>query len=201
MPFNHNHHYHRLLLRKVPEHARTALDVGCGHGLFARRLEQRGLDVDAIDPAGEVIEIAKQQSNGSKVRFRTADATTCELGTYDYISALASLHHMPFDTVSRLRDALNPGGTLAVLGLYDDRPSDRWIDVAAIPANVVAKLVVYAAERVRGLPPEQQPYPPAKGTDLTWEQLKQDSSRLLPGRTMRRLVFWRYLMVYRKPMG
>ncbi|GAB3422282.1 class I SAM-dependent methyltransferase [Flindersiella endophytica] len=200
MPFNHNHHYHRLLLRKVPQHARTALDVGCGHGLFARRLEQRGLDVDAIDPSDEVIEVAKQQSNGSKVRFRTADATTCELGQYDYVSCLASLHHTPFDTVTRLRDALNPGGTLAVLGLYDDLPSDRWIDVAAIPANVIAKLAVYTTDRVRGLPPEP-PYPPVAVPDLTWEQLKKESSKLLPGRKLRRLVFWRYLMVYRKPIG
>jgi SAM-dependent methyltransferase len=200
MPFNHNHHYHRLLLRKVPAQARTALDVGCGHGLFARRLEQRGLDVDAIDPSEEAVEIAKQQSNGSKVRFRTADATTCELSTYDYISCLASLHHMPFDTVTRLRDALNPGGTLAVLGLYDDLPSEHWIDVAAIPANAIARLAVYAADRVRGLPPNP-PYPPVAAPDLTWEQTKQESGKLLPGRQIRRLVFWRYLMVYRKPMG
>jgi SAM-dependent methyltransferase len=200
MPFNHNHHYHRLLLRKVPEHARTALDVGCGHGLFARRLEQRGLDVDAIDPSEEAIEIAEQQSNGSKVRFRTADAITCELRTYDYISALASLHHMPFDTVTRLRDALNPGGTLAVLGLYDDRPSDRWIDVAASPANAIAKLAVYAADRARGLSPKP-PYPPSRAPDLTWVQLKQESGRLLPDRRIRRLLLWRYLLVYRKPIG
>jgi hypothetical protein len=107
---------------------------------------------------------------------------------------------MPFDTVTRLRDALNPGGTLAVLGLYDDLPSDHWIDVAAIPANAIARLAVYAADRVRGLPPDP-PYPPVALPDLTWEQLKQESSRLLPDRKIRRLVFWRYLMVYRKPIG
>src|SRR5262245_21933560 len=168
MPFNHNHHYHRLLLRQIPKHARTALDVGCGHGRFARRLEQRGLDVDAIDPSEQAVEIAEQLSNGSKVRFRTADATTCELGRYDYISCLASLHHMPFETVTRLRDALNPGGRLAVLGLYDDRPSDYWTNLAAIPANVIAKVAVNAADRVRGQPPEP-PYPPVAWPDLTWE--------------------------------
>lgn len=200
MPFNHNDHYHRLLLRQVPRNARTALDVGCGNGRFARRLEQRGLDVDAIDPSEQTVEIARQQPNGSKVSFRVADATTCELGRYDYISCLASLHHMPFETVTRLRDALNPGGALAVLGCYDDLPSDHWIDVAAIPANAIARVAMYVADRVRRLPPEP-PYPPVALPDLTWERTKEQSSTLLPGRTMRRLVFWRYLMVYRKPIG
>jgi hypothetical protein len=30
MPFDHNDHYHPLLLRQVPRDAVTALDVGCG---------------------------------------------------------------------------------------------------------------------------------------------------------------------------
>jgi len=49
MPFNHNDHYHRLLLRQLPPGCRRALDVGCGTGRFARRLAQRGIQVDAID--------------------------------------------------------------------------------------------------------------------------------------------------------
>jgi SAM-dependent methyltransferase len=200
MPFNHNDHYHRLLLRQLPNEARTALDVGCGLGRFARRLEQRGLDVDAVDPSEDVIALAKQRANGSNVRFRAGDATDRELERYDYISCLASIHHMPFDTVTRFRDALNPGGVLAILGCYDDATvSDRLIDVVAIPANAVARLTVYAKDRARGVAPSLSP--PARNPEMTFEQLKQESQRLLPGRRIRRLVFWRYLLVYRKPVG
>lgn len=55
MAFDHNDHYHPLLLRQVPSGAATALDVGCGTGLFARRLAARGVVVDAVGrwrPAG-----------------------------------------------------------------------------------------------------------------------------------------------------
>jgi hypothetical protein len=36
--WNHNSHYHDLLLAAVPPGCRRALDVGCGLGTFARKL-------------------------------------------------------------------------------------------------------------------------------------------------------------------
>lgn len=42
MPFDHNDHYLRLLLRQVPRNCGAALDVGCGTGRFARRLAHLG---------------------------------------------------------------------------------------------------------------------------------------------------------------
>lgn len=58
MPFDHNDHYHRLLLRRLPPGGRTAPDVGCGTGRFAVRLARRGYAVDALDPSAEVIAAA-----------------------------------------------------------------------------------------------------------------------------------------------
>lgn len=111
MPFDHNNHYHRLLLRKVPPGALTALDVGCGTGRFARRLAARGLRVDAIDACPEAV-AAAGTAPAPGVTFRTADVTGVDLPTahYDLITCLASLHHMPFGTVTALRAALAPGG-------------------------------------------------------------------------------------------
>jgi hypothetical protein len=36
--YNHNEHYANLLLRQVPSDCRSALDMGCGDGGFARHL-------------------------------------------------------------------------------------------------------------------------------------------------------------------
>ncbi|WP_435869797.1 class I SAM-dependent methyltransferase [Amycolatopsis methanolica] len=100
MPFDHNHAYHRLLLRHVPAGTRTALDVGCGAGRFTRKLAAAGLAVEGIDPSAEVVAAARALGPG--ITYRNGDVTTAELDRYDFISRLASLHHV-------LRAALNPG--------------------------------------------------------------------------------------------
>lgn len=51
--WNHNIHYHRLILDAVPAGASSALDVGCGNGLLSTELHSRvskvaGIDLDAV---------------------------------------------------------------------------------------------------------------------------------------------------------
>ncbi|QEV19691.1 class I SAM-dependent methyltransferase [Streptomyces alboniger] len=193
MPFDHNDHYHPLLLRHLPPHGRTALDIGCGTGRFARRLAARGYEVDALDPSAEVI--AEAEALGGGPRYRRADVTAEDLpeGHYDVITCLASLHHMPFTTLTRLRAALAPGGTLLVLGCY---AGATWWDLAAAPANALARLTVYAGERVRGThaPPLKAP---VRQPDMTLPRIRAEAARLLPGSRVRQLLFWRYLLTYR----
>src|ERR1700730_3244304 len=90
VPFNHNDHYHPLLLRQVPAGARTALDVGCGTGRFARRLAAAGLDVDGIDQSDEVIDAACAfgTPGPGKITYRQEDVTKATLpdARYDFIS-------------------------------------------------------------------------------------------------------------------
>ncbi len=221
MPFDHNDHYHRLLLRLLPSDCRTALDVGCGTGRFALRLAERGVEVDAIDASAEVIEAARSLSpppgtGRPTPRFRQADVTRTDLPRehYDYVSCLASLHHVPFDTVAGLRDALAPGGVLVVLGCYPEvSKTDRAWSLAAVPVNAAARLAVGARERLRpgrgdargarddvrdGLASVRAPVR-RPGTPLT--EIRREAAALLPGSTLRRLLFWRYLLVYRKPGG
>lgn len=207
VPFDHNDHYHRLLLRQVPAGCRTALDVGCGTGGFARRLADRGIAVDAIDPSAEMIEAARALSadrpGRPAPRYRRADATRTGLpaGHYDFVSCLASLHHMPFGTVAALRDALAPGGVLAVLGCHREASgADRAWSLAAVPVNAAARLAVAARERLR---PDHGgpvlPRAPVRQPGMTLAEVRREAAVLLPGAALRRLLFWRYLLVYRKP--
>ncbi|MFI6325081.1 class I SAM-dependent methyltransferase [Nonomuraea sp. NPDC050556] len=185
MTFNHNDHYHRLLLRQVPSGARRALDVGCGTGRFARTLAERGLEVDAIDPA--------TSGAGPGVRFLRGDAASMDLPAahYDYISCLASLHHMPFETVTRLRASLAPGGVLVVLGCYPESTrSDYLLSLLAVPCNALMRLAL----STRPAPEETAPVTPPK---MTLPETRRAADQLLPGHTLRRLLFWRYLLIFR----
>ncbi|MFF2144537.1 class I SAM-dependent methyltransferase [Kitasatospora sp. NPDC058190] len=195
MPFDHNDHYHRLLLRRLPTGARRALDVGCGTGAFARALARRGVEVEAVDRDAAVIAAARADASG--IHFRQADIEDLELppGRYDYISCLASLHHLPIGTLDRLREALAPGGVLVVLGCYrEETARDRLIGLAAVPVNAVCRLAVHLRER--GTRPGV-PAPVAMPT-TSLAEVRAYAARHLPGFTLRQLLFWRYLLVHRR---
>jgi SAM-dependent methyltransferase len=205
MPFDHNDHYHRLLLRQLPPDCRAALDVGCGTGRFARRLARRGIEVDAIDPSPEAIAAARTLSGWTpgdvSPRFMRSDVTEAELakGHYDFISCLASIHHMPFDTVTALRSALAPGGVLVILGCYKEKtPLDWTWSLLAVPVNAAARLVVAAIDRFRpasaGL---GRAAIPVRQPSMSLARIRLEAATLLPGSRIRRLLFWRYLLVFR----
>lgn len=203
MGFNHNDHYHPLLLDQLPPGPGVALDVGCGNGRFARRLAATGMHVEAIDRSGPMIDLARAAGSPGPgtISYRQADLVAGKLPgeAYDFISCLAMLHHVPFDTVTKLRDALLPGGVLAVLGL--GRPStfaDYARAVVTSPVNALARLVVYAGDRLNG-GVDPLPTAPVVETFPPMNRIRRDAARLLPGSRVRNLLFYRYLLVYRRP--
>jgi SAM-dependent methyltransferase len=200
--FNHNDFYHRYLLRQVPRPCDRALDIGCGTGLFARRLAQRAQTVEAIDRAPEVIARARAQSHDTpRVHYAEADLADYDLGTarYDFISGIASIHHMPFaETITKLREALAPGGVLAILGLcrYETR-AEYLPDLIAAPANLAAKAAVRAKVRLGSRAAGSGPAP-SMNAQMTLPEIRSEAARLLPGAVIRRRLFWRYSLIYRQ---
>ncbi|MEU0099770.1 class I SAM-dependent methyltransferase [Streptomyces sp. NPDC006267] len=207
MPFDHNDHYHRLLLRQVPRNCGTALDVGCGTGRFARRLARLGIEVDAIDLSEEAIAEARALSGRIAVdrslRFQHADVTEVELPRkhYGFISCLAGIHHMPFGTVAALRDALAPGGVLVILGCYPEKTRLDWAwSLAAVPVNAVARLAAAVRGRLRPVSAatgRERVKAPVRQPAMPLHQIRREAAVLLPGCSIRRLLFWRYLLVFR----
>jgi SAM-dependent methyltransferase len=207
VPFAHNDHYQRLLIRQLPAGGRTALDVGCGTGRFARRLARRGYDVDAIDLSAETLATARALSAqiwaAGTIHWQRADITTVDLPDkhYDFISCVASIHHVPFETVGKLRDALTHGGVLAILGLYNEETVSDWmLSLAAVPVNAAARVAVAISDKLQPTwegQVQRQVSAPTTNPDMTLEQIRTAAEEL-PGSTIRRLLFWRYLLVYRK---
>jgi hypothetical protein len=97
---------------------------------------------------------------------------------------------VPFDTVTRLRAALKPGGVLAVLGCYrEDFPRDLPSSLVAVGVNAVARLThLGRGERMSA---------PVATPSSTLVEIRADAARLLPGRSVRKLLFWRYLLVFK----
>jgi SAM-dependent methyltransferase len=191
--WNHNSHYARLLLAAVPRPCERALDVGCGLGGFARQLAQHAGHVIAIDREPEAVERARELSHGvGNPSYVEADFMTCELGNdFDFVSFVASLHHLPFDAaLTKAAGLLRPGGVLAVLGL------DRARSFAHAAARSAIAYPVSGYYRLtRGF---SEVGAPILDPVMTLEDIRHRAAELLPGAVVRRHVLWRYSLIWTK---
>ena len=196
--WNHNNHYHDLLLGQIPRAATRVLDIGCGYGFLARRLAEDRLQVDAIDVDQHVIDVAqKLQGDRAGLHFRCSDFLSLGAAddTFDALTCVAGLHHMPFEeALAQMKRLLRPGGTLAVLGLFRmASPADYAVGaVAFLVSRILSLLHDPRRERLLNEPPLRDP-------QMTLAEIRETAKKLLPGVRIRRLLLWRYLLVWRKP--
>jgi SAM-dependent methyltransferase len=189
--WNHNLHYQQQILGAVPSACGTALDVGCGDGSLARLLARRCPDVTGIDLDETMIDIARR---GTSQRFIHHNFLTYPFmpGSFDFVCANTSLHHMDFaKALHKLAEILRPGGRLAVIGLGKDQGPADW----AISAVAVVPNLAYRARYGYA----QNPAMPVLEADMTWAQCRATATQVLPGVRYRRLLLWRYFLLWDKP--
>jgi SAM-dependent methyltransferase len=203
--WDHNRHYHPFLLRQLSGRCREVLEVGCGTGAFARALAPHADRVLALDLSPEMVRIARGRSaRYPNIAFEVADVTSRQLPAdrYDAVASIATLHHLPFEaTLSRLARSLKPGGTLLVLDLYDrSGPGDRLMNLAAVPMSCAWRLA--RCGRLRE-PAEARRIWAEHGRHdvyMKFEEIRRTANELFPGAVVRRHLFWRYSLVWRKPL-
>lgn len=208
LAWNHNAYYHRLLLRQLPPAPARVLDVGCGAGDLAARLARVAGRVDALDVSGPMIELARTAVPGN-VTCLHADVLTHPLpaGAYDAIVSLTALHHLPLaDVLPRLAAALRPGGVLAAVALpRTDLPRELPAELAGAAGHRLYG-AAFAGLRAAGrgdwyaIPASHAIMPVVLEAPLTTRQVRQEAAAILPGVRVRRLAFWRYFLLWRKPL-
>lgn len=207
LDWDHNAYYHRVLLRQAPRNCRRALDVGCGAGMFAARLAAQVEQVDAVDRSAEMMEEAKRRTPAN-VRCVHADVLTDPLpaADYDAVFSVSALHHMPLqDALPVLAAALRPGGILAAVALpRRDLARELPVELAAAAAHRVLGAVFLAKRTLGGSggfakDATTAATPVVMDPPLTTSEVTRQAAELLPGARVRRLLFWRYLLVWQKP--
>jgi SAM-dependent methyltransferase len=208
LDWDHNAYYQRLLLRQLPQSRQRVLDVGCGAGAFAARLAQRCEQVDAVDRSAAMIEEAKRRTPGN-VNCVLADVLTDPLPgkDYDAILSITALHHMPLpDALPVLAAALRPGGVLAAVALpRTDLPRELPVELAAAAGHRLLGTAFLASRSLGGnsafgKDSAHEDMPVVMDPTLTTREVARQAAAVLPGVRVRRLVFWRYLLLWRKPV-
>ncbi|MDQ2976728.1 MAG: class I SAM-dependent methyltransferase [Acidobacteriota bacterium] len=149
-----NDHYHNFLLRHLPSPCQNVLEIGCGTGVFARRLAERSEHVLALDLSPEMIRIARERSvQFPNIEFEVGDVCNRPLTdqSFDCMVTIATLHHLPFaEILLKMKTALKPGGVLLVLDLFEPARisdsllpglSDSLLNLLAIPVSVGLRLL------------------------------------------------------------
>ena len=205
LAWDHNAHYHRLLLREVPPDARRVLDVGCGAGRLAGELAAHAAHVDALDRDPTMIALARRQVPAN-VECVLADVLDhpLEPGSYDAIVSMSTLHHLPLvPALQRLATALRPGGVLAAVALpRTDLPRELPVELAGSSWHLLigAWLAASGHRWSAGLRcGHDHDLMPMRAPQLTIRQVRQQAAGVLPGVRVRRLLLWRYLLVWSRP--
>ncbi len=186
MPWNHNIHYHKLILSQIPPGCRHALDVGCGYGLLTHKLAAHcdhvvGMDKDETALQGAIINYGSHD----KIEFINGDIITYNFAgqKFDFITIVATLHHLPLGAaIARFKELLSPNGKIVVIGLY--RPvtlSDMLFAGLALPVSKMFKLF--------NTPETTQA--PVKNPDESLADISEVINRLLPGAVLKRRFFFR----------
>lgn len=192
--WNHNIHYHPLILDTIPADAQRALDLGCGEGHLARELRQLLPEVTAVDVDPTSIELAREQDPNHEIDYRCDDLLTADLepGSFDLVASVATVHHLDARTaLRRMSDLVRPGGRLVVIGLARaELPADLGREVAAVLAHRWHTLTRTPWEH-----PSPTVWPPPE----TFTRMRDIANEALPGVHYRRHLLWRYSLLWIKP--
>ena len=98
---------------------RSVLDLGCGTGVFALLLADRGLEVIGVDPAGASLDVARAKAGADRVTWIHGDASaippTVAVDAVTMTANVAQVFQTDDDwrsTLVAVRAALRPGGRL-----------------------------------------------------------------------------------------
>lgn len=107
----------------LPVSARDVLDLGAGTGKLTTRLVERGLDVVAVDPIPEMLDVLRQSLPDTRALLGTAEEIPLEDNSVDAVLVAQAWHWVdPARAIPEVARVLRPGGRLGLVwNIRDER--------------------------------------------------------------------------------
>lgn len=201
-PWSHNDFYAGFVLRQARRAVRdggtSALDVGCGTGNLLRRLAGLFPQVVGIEADPATAALAAEAVRALPTASVVSASFPLQDGRrYDFVSLVAVLHHLPLrEGIAAIRDAVAPGGRVAIVGVFREQPSDAVFSIASLLLNPVIGLTRHP--RRASVLPDNMTAPAVPAAD-SYRQIRDALRAGLPGIRVRRGLFWRYTASWRAP--
>jgi SAM-dependent methyltransferase len=100
----------------LPTGARKVLDLGAGTGKLTTRLVERGLDVVAVDPIPDMLEVLRASLPETRALLGTAEEIPLEDNSVDAVLVAQAWHWVdPERAIPEVARVLRPGGRLGLV--------------------------------------------------------------------------------------
>jgi SAM-dependent methyltransferase len=100
----------------LPRGARQVLDLGAGTGKLTTRLVERGLEVVAVDPIPDMLEVLRSSLPETRALLGTAEEIPLEDNSVDVVLVAQAWHWVdPERAIPEVARVLRPGGRLGLV--------------------------------------------------------------------------------------
>lgn len=139
----------------------SVLDVGCGPATFSAILAEKGFRVSAVDYSDEMIERAKEKTQGLTIDFQRADIYDLPFGdnSFDAVICLGVFQTLesPQRALEEIKRVIKPQGTIIITTLNkfslasSFRGKDRGLDVVSYSPWQFKKIMIKSGLAFRSL--------------------------------------------------
>lgn len=201
--WNHNNCYFNYLLKFIPRHIGTVLDIGCGKGELSKLLSERAEHVIAVDLSERMIERARELNNRSNIEYVCGNIMDFEAedNYFDVVITTATAHHLPYEwLLSFAESKLRKNGVLIILDLAESSSLSDYLlwGFAAVPnllMNIIHNGRIYSEdEHSKELWDKHGKH----DTYMTINEIRQLAKKRFENVVIKRKLFWRYVLVWKK---
>ena len=202
--WNHNNHYHRLILGEIKPNAERIMEVGCGAGEFSRLVSARSNEVVGVDLSEKMLQKARRSPNHSpNISYLKGNYFTHTFpeNHFDYIVSISTAHHFSLPGfIEKAERELKSGGKLIILDLFGEPNAltEKLSDLVAMPVSTILKF--WHNGFIKASPEEHKVWEEHGKTDkyLTLDQVRNIAKENILNAKIQRHLFWRYSLIWKK---